>query len=156
MRRAKPPGEQENPGRQNPQEAGAREGGKPERANRPVSEQGFSARNEERKPGTTRPGDQRKRGRGTTRDARKKGDRGKSALEGSEAKRGLKTLRMTRRKTTKDFYCIKVHNGCSETQLSTPIDGRMAKQQPTSGEPEKLKAQVHFQEPNDEQYGAND
>lgn len=108
-----------------PKEAGAREGGKPERANRPVSEQGFSARNEERKPGTTRPGDQRKGERGTTRDAWKKGDRGKSALEGSEAERGLKTTRMKRRKTTKDFYCIKVHNGCSETQLSTPIDGKL-------------------------------
>ena len=63
--------------------------------------------------------------KGTTRDAPKKGDRGKSALEGSEAERGLKTLRMKRRKTTKDFYCIKVHNGCSETQLSTPIDGKL-------------------------------
>lgn len=151
MRGKAPRGKTKTPGGRTPQgRTATREG------NAPRPEQGTPAKNGERDLGTTRPKHPGKGERGTTRDARKKGDRGKSALEGSEAERGLKTLRMTRRKTTKDFYCIKVHNGCSETQLSTPIDGRMAKQQPTSGEPEKLKAQVHFQEPNDEQYGAND
>lgn len=155
MRRAKPPGEQQNPGGTTPspegREARADQGGKhPHPRGRGESPRGEGRRH-------PRPdGRKQKPQRETTRDARKKGDRGKSALEGSEAERGLKTLRMKLRKTTRDFHWIKVHNGCSETQLNTPIDGRMAKQQPTSGEPEKLKAQVHFQEPNDEQYGAND
>lgn len=63
------------------------------------------------------------------------------------SQRGSKGLKSLTRGTTKTGV---KGNSFSETQLNTPIDGRMAKQQPTSGEPEKLKAQAYFQEPNDE------
>lgn len=67
--RGKAPRGKTKPREAEPQEAGAREGGKPERANRPVSEQGFSARNEEREPGNNPTRATTEGERGTTRDA---------------------------------------------------------------------------------------
>ena len=107
----------------------------------------------ERGAGTWEPPDPSDQGRGKGNNPRRLEER----RQGQKPPRMLPELSEVWRllgwsegKPLGDFHWIKVHNGCSETQLNTPIDGRMAKQQPTSGEPEKLKAQVYFQEPNDE------
>ena len=134
MRRAKPPGEQQNPGGTSPLRAGRRPG----RATPPVQSKAPRQGTGSGNPGTTRPGRPRK-GKGNN-PRRRGATGGKVPRKVPEPSEVWRLLGWREGKPPGNFHWIKVHNGCSETQLSTTIDGRMAKQQPTSEEPEKLKA----------------
>lgn len=146
MRGKAPRGKTKTPEGRTPQgRTATREG------NAPRPEQGTPARNGERDLGTTRPKHPRK-GEGERPETP-----GRKATGAKVHQKDPKLSEVWRHygwrggKTTGETSTVlKSITVVQKPNLAHRLTGSLAKQQPTSGEPEKLKAQVHFQEPNDE------